>query len=106
MKQPQRINKKYNLREVSPQRCLGFGASPQDKRREGYPNGQANLALGGSIQRSNGRLIAIDAALRAGSLRANDAASRPDKQTPGAPFFYPARKNLQSNQYLKGLYIV
>ena len=90
-------------------KARGYGAQPHGRRCEGYPNNQATPAKNQGWRRSTGSSPASAAASRDGLQCAHDATSRPEKpvfKTPRAPFFYPARKNLQSNQSLVKVYIV
>lgn len=75
--------------EGSPKRCLGFGAPPQDKRREGYPSGQATSRARVHSLLTTAQHPASGATSRVGSLRANDAASRPDHKTTQSALFLP-----------------
>lgn len=87
----------------------GYGAQPHGRRCEGYPNNQATPAKPQGWRLTTGRLRSSAAASRDGLQCAHDATSRPEKpvfKTPRAPFFYPAQKNLQSNQALGKVYIV
>ena len=89
-----------------------YGAKPHEsaaKRRAGYPHGQAQPVQTRYGWRTTGPLRVETASSWQGSQRAKDAASRPEKPAVlnlSCAFFYPARKNLQSNQELKVLYIV
>ena len=61
----------------------GYGARPhvsEAKRREGYPSGQLSPRPRCGQSRPARPMPATDATSRTGSLRANDAASRPEKQ--------------------------
>lgn len=65
--------------------CLrpGYGARPhvsEAKRREGYPSGQPSPHRSCGQSRPARPMPATDATSRTGSQRANDAASRPEKQ--------------------------
>jgi hypothetical protein len=87
----------------------GYGARPHGQRREGYPSGQTVPPVTPRQQPPARPMPVKVATSRSGSPRANDAASRPEKPAvlpSAAPFFYPAGKNLQSNQHLMDLYIV
>ena len=91
----------------------GYGAPPHEseaKRRGGVTD--RPTAVQKFERRATGPCGVVAfcvATSRTGSQRANDAASRPEKPAvqslPHSPF-YPKRKNLQSNQDVREIYIV
>lgn len=88
----------------------GYGAQPHGERREGYPNDQATPAERQTCARTTWRICTSAAASREGLQRANDAASRPEKQDvqkPSVrPFFTRRGKIFNQINGLEALYIV
>lgn len=78
------------LNHQAPSGRSGYGAhAPHDERREGYPTGQANQPDSCCRPRTTWRHPASSAGSRERSPRANDAASRPEKQAVGVPTASP-----------------
>lgn len=100
------------LQKWSGRGASGYGVQPhgsEARRREGYPTDHTKPSEAGQTPGQSRRFPVKGAASRDGSQCANDATSRPEKpvfKAPRAPFFYPARKNLQQNQALRKVYIV
>jgi hypothetical protein len=88
----------------------GYGAQPHGERREGYPSDQTTPAERQTCGRTTWRIRASGTASRDGLQRANDAASRPEKQDvqslPCRPFFTRRGKIFNQINGLQVLYIV